>query len=90
MKDSTTYAILVTLGNLALLAILIGIGDRMPMGTGLTLILGVPAVVLLAELVLGIVFAVSDKHSRIGAGILIGLGITLLIGLSVCGIMMRM
>ena len=90
MKDTTKYATLVTVGNVVLLAILIGIGDKMPTETGLTLILGVPAVVLLAELVLGIVLAVSNKNSGIGAGILIGLGITLLIGLSICGIMMRM
>jgi VIT1/CCC1 family predicted Fe2+/Mn2+ transporter len=90
MKDTSKYATIVALGNVVLVAILIPIADAASMDAGLTLLIGLPIIVLLAELILGIVLALSSKKEGIGAGILIGLGISLLIGLSICGVMMQM
>ena len=60
-------------------------GDNLEVA--LTMLFLIPILLLLAELIFGIVFAFSQSKKEFGQGLLIGLGVTLLIGLSVCGIL---
>jgi hypothetical protein len=85
MKNSIKYALLIAGGNILLLFILIGIANSLgDSEAAFITLLGVPAILGLLELVLGIVFAAGETKKDLGAGLLIGLGITLLIGLSIC------
>jgi hypothetical protein len=63
-------------------------GDNLDVA--LTLLFLVPIIILIAELILGIVFAAGKTKKDFGKGLLIGAGITVLIGLSVCGFLAGM
>lgn len=88
MSKVTKYAFivgLVNIGVIALLAALLEITQSDAAGASLILI---PGLMLIIELILGIVFAVGQKNSELGKGMLIGLGVTLLIGGAACGLIM--
>lgn len=53
-------------------------------GPGLALAI----VAFFAELIIGIVMAISTENRQQGQGILVGLGLSILIGASVCGIIL--
>ena len=92
MNKTTKYALLTAGGNLALFLLLLlltfATGDSLDVA--LALLFFLPIFALLIELVVGIAMAVGEKNKEIGAGLLIGVGLTLLIGLSACGIMVNM
>ncbi|HYC27348.1 MAG TPA: hypothetical protein VEB42_01015 [Chitinophagaceae bacterium] len=92
MNKPVKYAFVVAGSNLVLFLLLIFIGDKLSnMDTALFVLLAIPAIILLLELILGIVFmAATNDRKDLGAGLLIGFGITLLIGLGVCGVMASM
>ena len=89
MNKVTKYALIVTVTNLVVFALLvvftINFGDELDVA--LVLLLFFPLLMLVLELIVGIVYAVGESKKDIGAGLLIGCGLTLLIGLSVCGVM---
>jgi hypothetical protein len=86
------YALITFGANVVIFVLLIMIvtafGDNLDVA--LALLLLVPIIALLGELILGIIFAVSKTKQNLGAGLLIGFLATLLIGLSVCGILAGM
>ena len=88
MNNIFKYAMIVFLSNVVVYVIFIMIttafGDDLDVA--LTLLLFVPIIVLLAELIFGIVFAAGQTKKDLGKGLLIGCGVTILIGLSICGI----
>jgi len=87
MNKPVKYGLIVTLANILVFAMLLAIGNSMGMESGLFVILVLPGIILLLELIVGIILAAATTAQKdIGAGLLIGLGITLLIGLGVCGI----
>lgn len=92
MNRVTTYALMTFGINVAILILLIMVtvafGDNLEVA--LWLLLMVPIVVILAEIILGLVFAMGQRRKELGQGILLGCGATLLIGLSVCGILAGM
>lgn len=84
---------MITFGaNVAVTILLIGITAAFNdnLDVALTLLLMVPILALLGEIICGIAFTISETKRDLGKGMLIGVGITLLIGLSVCGILIGM
>lgn len=79
MSKSLQYGLLITGCNIILVILTFIISS----GFGLLLM------AFLLELAFGIVLSISGSKKDLGAGLLIGLGLTLLIGLGVCGIFMR-
>ena len=92
MNKQVKYGLIVTAVNILIFLLLIAIGDKVSgLDTGLFIILVVPGIILLLELIFGIVFlAATTAQKDLGAGLLMGFGLTLLIGLGVCGVMARM
>lgn len=93
MNNKALKYALITLGAnvvvyVLLIMIVTAVGDNLDVA--LTLLLLVPIISLLGELIFGIIFAVGKTKQNLGAGLLIGFGATLLIGLSVCGIIAGM
>lgn len=92
MNKVGKYALIVFTINVVayvfLIMITVALGDNLE--AALTLLFLVPIILLLAELILGIIFAVGQSKKALGQGMLIGLGVSLLIGLSVCGILAGM
>ena len=92
MNNVFKYAAIVFAGNVILFVLLLmitnAVGDNLDVA--LTLLFLVPIIILILELVLGIIFAAGNTKRDLGKGLLIGFGITLLIGLSVCGILAGM
>lgn len=92
MNNTFKYALIVFGVNLILFVLLLmitnAVGDNLDVA--LTLLFLVPILLLLVELVLGIIFAAGKTKKDFGKGLLIGAGITVLIGLSVCGILVGM
>jgi hypothetical protein len=89
MNKVGRYALIVFSANVLLYILFIAItlmfGDNLDVA--LTVLFLVPIIVLLGELICGIVFSVGQSKRELGQGLLIGVGATLLIGLSVCGIL---
>ncbi len=91
MKKTTKYALIVFGANVVLFLLLLAYASYGKNAEeGLMFLLFFPVFILFCELVAGIAYAVGEKNKEIGSGLLIGLGITLLIGLSVCGVMIGM
>lgn len=86
MNNIFKYALIVFGINVIVYVFLIMIttafGDNLEVA--LSLLFLVPIIILLGELILGIIFAAGTKKKDLGKGMLIGCGITILIGLSVC------
>jgi len=51
-------------------------------------LIGLIALSLLGQLVIGIVFCTQPAKKQVGQGMLIGLGVFILVGFSVCSIML--
>ena len=92
MNNVFKYAAIVFAGNIILFVLLLmitnAVGDNLDVA--LTLLFLVPILLLLFELIFGIIFAAGKSKKDFGKGLLIGCGITVLIGLSVCGILAGM
>lgn len=86
MSKAVKYGLIITACNIGGFLLLIPFADKMNMDAGLFLLLVLPAIVLLIELILGIIFAATSVNKDLGSGLLLGVGLTLLIGLGVCGI----
>lgn len=90
MSKVTKYALMIAGANLVVIFVLVAATfSTTNLDLALTLMFAVPAVVLGLELIVGIVFALGNSRKDLGGGLLIGVGITLLVGLSVCGIMLN-
>ena len=89
MNKVGKYALIVFSVNVVTYVLFIFItvvfGDNLEVA--LTMLFLIPILLLLAELIFGIVFVFNESKRELGQGLLIGLGATLLIGLSVCGIL---
>jgi ABC-type transport system involved in multi-copper enzyme maturation permease subunit len=89
MNKVSRYALITFAANVVLFVILIGITAAFNdnLDVALTLLLMVPILALLGEIICGIAFTISETKRDLGKGMLIGVGITVLIGFSVCGIL---
>jgi hypothetical protein len=89
MNKVGKYALIIfsvnVLTYILFIAITVAFGDNLEVA--LTMLFLIPIIMLLGELILGIIFAFSQSKKELGQGMLIGLGATLLIGLSVCGVL---
>ena len=87
MNKLFKYGLIVAGINIAVLICLIFASNfTNDMGSGLFLIIAVPAILLFLQLVVAIILAVRDSTRLLGQGILVGVGLFFLIGLSICGI----
>ncbi|HEY0676969.1 MAG TPA: hypothetical protein VGD17_01740 [Chitinophagaceae bacterium] len=88
MSKVTKYALLISgLNIVAFIICLILANNSNDLGAGLAYLLFIPGMLFLFQLIAGIVLVAGTRHKEIGKAMLITIGVTFLVGFSVCGIL---